>query len=75
MFGKSFQHALRELVAIKLIFLFFLLIWAKCGYLVGYKKNGVRENENEKSVHGEMMHAILRFLLPTPRQEEEEGKH
>ncbi|XP_053231794.1 polycystin-1-like [Podarcis raffonei] len=32
-FGKTLQHALRELVAIKLIFLFFLLICAKCGCL------------------------------------------
>ncbi|XP_060127847.1 polycystin-1 isoform X6 [Zootoca vivipara] len=38
-FGKTFQHALRELVAIKIIFLLFLLICAKCGCLVGYKKN------------------------------------
>ncbi|XP_050776799.1 polycystin-1-like isoform X5 [Gopherus flavomarginatus] len=32
-FGKTFQHALRELVAAMLIFLLLLLVYAQCGYL------------------------------------------
>uniref|UniRef100_A0A8C0GYM7 Polycystin 1, transient receptor potential channel interacting n=1 Tax=Chelonoidis abingdonii TaxID=106734 RepID=A0A8C0GYM7_CHEAB len=35
-FGKTFQHALQELVAAMLIFLLLLLVYAQCGYLVGY---------------------------------------
>uniref|UniRef100_A0A8C0IRQ0 Polycystin-1 n=1 Tax=Chelonoidis abingdonii TaxID=106734 RepID=A0A8C0IRQ0_CHEAB len=33
-FGKTFQHALQELVAAMLIFLLLLLVYAQCGYLV-----------------------------------------
>uniref|UniRef100_A0A8C4YMI3 Polycystin 1 n=1 Tax=Gopherus evgoodei TaxID=1825980 RepID=A0A8C4YMI3_9SAUR len=33
-FGKTFQHALRDLVAAMLIFLLLLLVYAQCGYLV-----------------------------------------
>uniref|UniRef100_A0A452J2P5 Polycystin 1, transient receptor potential channel interacting n=1 Tax=Gopherus agassizii TaxID=38772 RepID=A0A452J2P5_9SAUR len=32
-FGKTFQHALRDLVAVMLIFLLLLLVYAQCGYL------------------------------------------
>nr|XP_032640980.1 polycystin-1-like isoform X5 [Chelonoidis abingdonii] len=32
-FGKTFQHALQELVAAMLIFLLLLLVYAQCGYL------------------------------------------
>ncbi|XP_030390199.1 polycystin-1-like isoform X4 [Gopherus evgoodei] len=32
-FGKTFQHALRDLVAAMLIFLLLLLVYAQCGYL------------------------------------------
>uniref|UniRef100_A0A8C8VMG7 Polycystin 1, transient receptor potential channel interacting n=1 Tax=Pelusios castaneus TaxID=367368 RepID=A0A8C8VMG7_9SAUR len=34
-FGKTFQHALGELLAATLLFLLLLLVYAQCGYLVG----------------------------------------